>query len=119
LEVASYLAQGDTDRTEIFQRFGLSAFTFKLQRCNLLKMTSLTFLPRPQEVTITQQTFGRKHHNLVMTGSKNTSPEKGPMLKVTCVPQDLSRVDADKKHASQVKKRAKQVNRQLVGQQRK
>jgi hypothetical protein len=82
-------------------------------------MTSLTFLSRPQEVTITRQKFGRKHHNFVMTGDKNTFPEKGTMLKVTYVPQNLSRVDADKKHASQVKKRTKQLNQQSVGQQRK
>jgi len=41
------------------------------------------------------------------------------MLKVTYVTQDLSRVDADKKYTSHVKKRAKQVNQQSVGQQRK
>jgi len=47
---------------------------------------------------------------------QNTSLEKGTMLIVTYVYQDLSRVDADKKHASRVKKRAKQVNQKSVGQ---
>jgi hypothetical protein len=82
-------------------------------------MTSLTFLSRSQEVTITRQKFGRKHHNFAMTCGKNTSSEKGTTLKVTHVPQDLSRDDADKKHARQVKKRTKQVNQQSVGQQSK
>jgi hypothetical protein len=30
-------------------------------------------LSRPQEVTITRDKFGRKRHNFVMTGGKNTS----------------------------------------------
>jgi len=61
----------------------------------------------------------KKTSQLAMTGGKNTFSEKGTTLKVTHVPQDLSRDDADKKHARQVKKRTKQVNQQSVGQQRK
>jgi hypothetical protein len=30
-------------------------------------------LSRPQEVTITRDKFGRKHHNFMMAGGKNTS----------------------------------------------
>jgi hypothetical protein len=82
--------------------------------------------PAKDEVTDSLVLSARSDHHTAEVRKKmsqrrddrrqNTSLEKGTMLIVTYVPQDLSRVDADKKHASKVKKRAKQVNQQRVSQ---
>ena len=75
-------------------------------------MKSLTFLS-PYHHTAEVR---KKTSQLREDRQQNTSLEKRTMLIVTYVPQDLSRDDADKKHASKVEKRTKQVTLQTVGQ---